>query len=476
MIITKEYYSSPTGTLFHQSDAKVRYMEGPVGGGKSTTCIMDLLRMAMDQQPDAQNIRRTRWIIIRATNPQLRTTTIKTFQMWIPTEVAPVIYTAPINARMRQPLGDGTILDCEFIFLALDEAADVAKLTSLEATGAYINESREIEHTHFETLQGRINRYPETIKDDDGVTLFGPTHPSIIMDSNPPKTGHWTYRLFHIGENPKGFELFMQPPAVTWDEATSTWGINPDAENLNHLADNYYETQLHGASDEYIRVMLAGEPGMSVAGKVVYPTYVERKHVAPQIINPTRGMPVIIGFDFGLNPAAIILQLSYKGLRVLDELPASDESLEDFISEYLRPLIIKRYGGYPLIGVGDPAGRGRSGIDKRTPFDVLNANGLKAHPAITNNPITRKETVEWFLRRDEGLVISPHCTFTREAFSGGYIYKEQRNNTGRYSERPDKNEYSHIMDALQYAALYAKFGYGTGKKTTSEPAKPYKYA
>ena len=72
---------------------------------------------------------------------------------------------------MQQRMADGTIMDCEFIFLALDVAEDINKLTSLELTAAYINEVREIEHTHFETLQGRIGRFPQTIKDENGKTI-----------------------------------------------------------------------------------------------------------------------------------------------------------------------------------------------------------------------------------------------------------------------------------------------------------------
>jgi hypothetical protein len=476
-VIVKEYHAEPTLARLHLSLAVFKYVEGPVGSGKSTGCIMDLLRMGMEQQPDSHGIRKTRWAIIRATNPQLRSTTIKTFEMWIPPEVAPVVYTAPINSRLRQRLADGTICDIEFIFIALDEPEDVRKLTSLELTGAYINEGREIEHTHVETLQGRIGRYPQTVKDKDtGKVLYGPTHIKIIMDSNPPKTTHWIFDTFHTGNTPEGYEIFTQPPAVYWDEKEEKWVMNPDAENLSHLPDGYYERQLKGATDEYIRVMLAGECGMTVAGKPVFPSYSERRHVSPVMLNPIRGYPIIAGIDFGLMPAVVLGQLTHKGFRVTDELPATDESLEDFLTEYLAPLLAARYPGYPIIGSGDPAGRGRSGLDKRTPFDVLIAAGIKAFPAYTNNFITRKETVEWFLRRDEGLLISPHCTVLREGFAGGYIYKLQRNNTGRHSERPDKNEYSHPMDALQYALLQAKYGSGHTKAAPDREPPKYLYA
>lgn len=475
-MITKDYHASDTGILFHNSQAAVRYEIGPVGSGKSTTCVMDLLAQAMSQQPDEQGVRRTRMGIIRATNPQLRSTTIKTFEMWVPNEIAPVVMTAPISAKLKQNLNDGTSVDCEFVFLALDEAEDVKKLTSLELTSAYINEARETDHVHFEMLQGRIGRYPQTKRDAAGKVKYGPTRICIIMDSNPPKTTHWTYELFYTGKTPEGFELFVQPPAVIWNAETETWELNPNAENILHLPEGYYSRQLKGATDEYIRVMLAGEPGMSKAGKPVFPSYSERRHASITILQPIQGIPVIIGIDFGLSPAATFMQLTGRGLRVLDEVPASDESLEDFITEYLKPLITKRYGGYRLVGVGDPAGRGRSGIDKRTPFSTLVDAGIKAYPAATNNFITRKETVEWFLRRDEGMVISPNCVITREAFGGGYVFKELRNASGRYAERADKNEYSHIMDAVQYACLWAKYGYVATQVQTTKERKRFLFA
>jgi hypothetical protein len=440
-------------------------------------CIIELIKMGMEQQPDDHGVRYSRWAIIRATNPQLRSTTIKTFELWIPPSIAPVVYTAPINARMIQKLADGTSVDIEFVFLALDTPEDVDKLTSLELTGAYINETREIEKTHFETLQGRIGRFPQTKKDaDTGATIYGPTNIKIIMDSNAPKTTHWLYDMFHTGKTPEGFIMFQQPPAVYWDEEQECWIINPDSENQSHLPDGYYSRQLRGASDEYIRVMLAGEPGMTQNGKPVFPTYSERKHVAPRTLDPIRGISIIVGIDFGLMPAAIFGQLTQKGFRITDELPMTDASLDEFMAEGVMPMLKERYPGYHIIGTGDPAGGGRNDIDKRSRFEAMAAYGLRAFPAQTNSFITRKETVEWFLKRDEGLLISPHCTIVREAFAGGYVYKEIRGKGGRYMERPDKNDYSHPMDALQYALMYAKYGTIQRKSATSdEPPKRHLY-
>ena len=78
------YEPSPTGKMFHRSNAFVRGLMGPVGSGKSVCCVMELLRRAMEQEADESGVRRTRWAIIRNTYPELKATTIKTFQAWIP--------------------------------------------------------------------------------------------------------------------------------------------------------------------------------------------------------------------------------------------------------------------------------------------------------------------------------------------------------------------------------------------------------
>ena len=195
-------------------------------------------------------------------------------------------------------------------------------------------------------------------------------------------------------------------------------------------------------------------------------------------LDPIRGYPVLIGQDFGLTPAIVIGQLTPRGLRITDELPASDETLEDFLDEYLSPLLARRYAGYSVLAGGDPTGRNRSAHDKRTSFGIMRARGIKAIPTITNDPIQRISTVNWFLSRDEGLIISPHCTYLREALAAGYVFKESKNNKGEVLDVPLKNEWSHIADALQYLALLARFGnrQTNGSATPVTEKKPYLYA
>lgn len=453
------YDAEPTLAKLHLSKKWVRYVKGPWGSGKSTGCIFDILMRAMRQQPK-HGVRRSRWAIVRNTYPELKSTTIKTYERWVPSTVAPVVMSTPIVSRFRQKMHDGTVVDLEIYFMALDGPEDVDKLLSLELTGAYLNEGREIAWEIFEGVMGRINRYPETEKDENGVVTYGPTEPGVLIDSNAPRTSHWLYEKFETGEIPADWEMFAQPPAVYLDKESETWVLNPDAENLSNLPDNYYAQQMT-LGEEHIRVNLACEPGMTRKGTPVFKKYSDVRHVSKTVLTPKRGSSILLGVDFGLTPAVIIGQLNFKGLALLDELPATDESLEDFLDDYVLPMLRSKYNGYTIVACGDPAGGGRSSINKMTSLMVMQQRNIKTYPAITNNLTKRKEAVDWFLGRDEGFVVSPHLTFTREAMGAGYVFKETRNGKGQVLDVPDKNEYSHIADAIQYLCLYARFGGGS---------------
>lgn len=73
-------YRPPGATAreFMLSKAYVRGIRGPVGSGKSTLCCAEIMRRASEQRPGSDGIRRTRWVVVRNTQPELKTTTIKT--------------------------------------------------------------------------------------------------------------------------------------------------------------------------------------------------------------------------------------------------------------------------------------------------------------------------------------------------------------------------------------------------------------
>lgn len=456
------YVASPTCAQFHADTSYFRGIRGPVGSGKSSACMWELIIRAHQQEP-WEGVRRTRFVIIRNTYPELKQSTIKTWQHWFPEAICPLVFDIPIRGKLVRPLPDGTTVDMEVIFMAIDSPEDVGKLLSTEYTAAYINEASEIDISVLTTLPQRVGRYPAVIKDEKGEVVFaGPTWAGIIADTNPPSTRHWWYR-YAEDETPEKFKFFVQPPAMLYDEKSDSYIPNPDAENIDFLREGfgYYEKIVAAANGDHntIRRVVCNEYGVPLHGKPVFPNFKTRSHVAKTKLKVDKSLPLIVGLDWGLTPAAIFgQQLPLGGIRLIHELTPTDVSLEEFLDSYILPLLNSEYSNMKYFFVGDPSGGGRSGIDKRTPFMVCKERNLYAVPAITNVFLPRKEAVDYFLNRNDGLVICPSLTLTREGFLGQYAYARLQGSRGQHKPTPDKNEHSHIMDAIQYLCLFVRFG------------------
>ncbi len=111
----------PVAKAFMKDRSFVRGIRGPVGSGKSVASCMELMRIAITQSPNKQNVRRTRFAVIRNTNPQLKTTTIKTWRDWFSDDIGRFVWSPPYTHNVNFALGDGTTVESEVIFLALDK-------------------------------------------------------------------------------------------------------------------------------------------------------------------------------------------------------------------------------------------------------------------------------------------------------------------------------------------------------------------
>ena len=69
---------------FMKDNSFFRGIRGPVGSGKSVACCIEVFRRALAQKKSPDGIRKSRVAIVRNTNPQLRTTTMKTWLDWFP--------------------------------------------------------------------------------------------------------------------------------------------------------------------------------------------------------------------------------------------------------------------------------------------------------------------------------------------------------------------------------------------------------
>jgi hypothetical protein len=130
-------------------------------------------------------------------------------------------------------------------------------------------------------------------------------------------------------------------------------------------------------------------------------------------------------------------------------------------SQLLRGAMHERYPGFQFARVtGDPAGDTRAQTDETTPFQILRAAEVPAHPAPTNDFIKRRESVAQPLSRlidgQPGLLIHPQAKMLRKGMAGGYNYRRlQVTGEERYRDVPDKGMYSHVCEAGQYMMVGA---------------------
>ncbi len=428
---------TPSGVTlkeFHEDDSFVRGIMGPFGSGKSSAIVMEILIRSQQQRPSPDGIRRTRWAVIRNSYPELKSTTLKTWAQWCPTSYGKLNQDSPIIHRIIKP-----DFDMEVFFIALDKPDDMRKLLSLELTGAWINEAKEIPKAILDAVTGRVGRYPAAM--DGGPTWYG-----LIMDTNPPDDQHWWYNFSEV-ETPREWRFFKQPS-----------GLSDKAENLENLPKNYYQRLMTGKDPDWVKVYVEGDYGYVVEGKPVYPMYLDSSHCQQSDLDPDPRVALFVGADFGVSSAAVIGQKLPDGQwLILDEFISDDAVGIKRFAEALLSYVTITYPGYKIGGAwGDPSGENRT-LEGSTPLAIMKAGtGWAWKPAPTNDIDMRLEAVKGALRRmvdgKPGIVISPKAKVLRKGFAGGYHYK-LKNDGAQTFETPNKNRFSHPHDANQYMLL-----------------------
>ena len=471
-----DFTYKPDGETVKQfllDDGFFRGLRGPVGSGKSVACCIEIFRRASQQAPAPDGKRYTRFAIIRNTNPQLKTTTIKTWLDWFPEEAfGRFNWSPPYTHHIKK--GD---IDCEIIFLALDRPEEIRKLLSLELTGIFINEAREVSKAIVDGCTMRVGRYPS-------MKIGGPSWYGVFADTNAPDDDHWwpimageaplpdyisTEEALML-QKPQNWNFYTQPPGMLEVKNESTGAIqgyemNPDAENVSNLHPTYYNTTVQGKTKGWIDVYVMNRLGSLDDGKPIYPMFAPETHVSRETITYSDSLPIYVGIDFGLTPAAVFAQQASDGRwLIIREVVTTDMGAARF-SEVLRTQILKDFPTNEMLIYADPAGDQRAQTDEATPFQILRANGVNAFPAPSNDPIVRIESVTATLTRmvdgKPGLLLDPSCAQLRKGFASGYQYKRmQVSGEARYDLKPNKNKYSHVHDALQYLML----GGGEGRK------------
>lgn len=424
---------------FQRSDDFVRFIVGPVGSGKSSACIAEIPRRARRQRPCPDGVRRSRWAIVRNTYGQLRDTTRKTFEQWIPAG-AGTWHEQSFTWHGRWYLDEAKtdLVECEVLFRALDRPEDVKKLLSLELTGAYINEVREIPKHVLDVLQTRVGRFPS--KAQGGPSWFG-----IWADTNPWHSGHWGSKLFAKGL--KGYRLFRQPG-----------GRARNAENLSNLPAGYYDRLVAGKDREWVSVYVDGEDAAGDVGSILGP-WISTVDARKGICAFDHGMDgVFTAWDLGRSDSTGIWFWRYRRDRSVDILDHY-ESAGEGLSHYFAVVDGK---GYSYAGHWLPHdARAKTLATQRSVMEQCAERWPGKVGIVPQLSIADGIAAARWLLEQPGTQIHERCgTSGRLEHSGLDALREWRfewdENEQVFSTNPLHNWASHSADAFRYLALVVK--------------------
>ncbi|MCB1883689.1 MAG: hypothetical protein KDG89_06805 [Geminicoccaceae bacterium] len=445
------YHASPTLARFHRNDSRFRVVRGPVGSGKTTAMCWEIWRRAHAQPKGDDGVRRSRWLVSRSTYRELKDTTLKSWLQWF----------GPHRTGGRMRWDDTTFeletgdVHLEVIGRSLASEADVGKLLSLELTGAWLNEAREFPLALVNRLAERVGRFPPA--GSTGAGWVG-----IVMDTNPADEDAWLTR-FEL-EPPKGWAFFVQPPGLIRLEDGGLV-TNPGAENLAYLERGYYEANLEAMTLDEVRVYRMNEPGFLVEGQ----PYVEGFHEGVHVRDGMAPMQDVLhlGLDIGggtLTPGCVWLQRSPRGVFMVFDAGICEgmgaERLADHLAASIADLSPWHAARPDMVRIlADPAGVTRDPIFEVTALDHLKRRlGWRFDTAPTQDIRLRIGAVQGPIRRlvdgVPGLVVHPRARDLVKGLKGGWHFpKVTAHGIPRFGDKPAKNRWSHVMDALGYALL-----------------------
>lgn len=433
---------SPTLTAAMKSKAESVCIVGPVGSGKSSLAVFKIISLIHKY---AKDYPKTRWCVVRNTYRELLDTTLKTYFYWFPHKeyaestwwgdkynasgVSFGEYRASDMTFVYQNKVDGVDVEAHIMFRSADDAEAIKKFKSMEIAGYHIDEVIEVPKEIKLILDGRC-RYPK-----------GWPRPLSFLTTNPPSERHWVYLDYFNPETKlQGHDGFKQPAG----------------DNAENLPPGYYDRlrAAYANNPDWINRYIEGNWGIQLEGEKVYPEFSTQFHVAQGEYKVNKHIPIIRGFDFGLTPACVFMQLSPEGiLHVFDELQEFNMGIDRFSDKVIMHSKIY-YPDMRFFDFADPAGWSKSQTDERTCAEIMIGKGFS--PQMGEITFTkRRECVASYLNKvTKGIpcfkIYKEKCPILFDGLSGGYHYPKNKDGIV-VKESPVKNEMSHLQDALQYA-------------------------
>lgn len=442
--------AGPVSDRYILAHDAVMVIAGPQGSGKTIASIKKALVEAQRIHPGADGVRRYKLGVWRQKYDNLWKATIPSWWKILPKDLPGSSWTgaSPRAARHAVRFEDRWGL-CELTadFLAFGELADPEDLRGLEFTDVWLNEIDTLPADLFIWLTGRVGRDPPPEVTGRLGRMFG--------DMNAPDVLNWTFRKFYETSAP-GYALYRQPG-----------GMDPNAENLAAYGGNhsYYERQieLNAANQWWIRRMVHGIPGVSRASDLVYDRFDELTMLSRVPLKPDLHLPVLVGVDGGLTPAAVYMQEMADGqLRVIAEVALERGGMKDLAGAMLA-LEARRFERCDFRTSCDPSMK--AGEDDELEQRVSRRSDRQELAEEIGRPVELAKSQEpsrrWAAVRDKialnlgpgrpGYLLDPSCKGLIRGKLQTYQFRKLRGTNDLSSIQPTFD--THVADAEQYGAL-----------------------
>ncbi len=140
----------------------------------------EIFRRAQEQKKGPGGKRHTRWAVVRNTYRELADTTVKTWLDWFPEDVFGEFGRGSMSHQIEYE-----DISLEVLFRALDRPDDAKKVLSLELTGAWVNEAREVPKGIIDALGDRTGRYPSVRNGGSARSLSRHGAPASSLTARP---------------------------------------------------------------------------------------------------------------------------------------------------------------------------------------------------------------------------------------------------------------------------------------------------
>jgi hypothetical protein len=433
--------AGPVSDRYILSAAPASLIVGPGGSGKTIASSKKAAVEAQRMRPGPDGIRRYVLGTWRQKYDNLWKATIPSWWKVWPREVFPKWTGAsPRAAEHVLAFQDrfGTIILVNR-FRAFGETADPEDVLGNEFTDCYLNEWPTLPWRLFKALGDRVGREPP-------IEISGRTG-RFFGDGNAPDVLSDIYREFYELER-AGYKLFQQPS-----------GLAPDAENIQAVTREYYLNTISLNQDApwIIKRMVHALPGFTRDNDVVYPKFDDARNMSPVELKPEPMLPVGVGVDGGLTPAAVYVQEMPNGqLRVLAEIAIERGGMRELATAMLA-LEQRRFAGCAFHTVCDPSMDAGADTDEgSTRARLADYLGRKVHLARTQDPQLRADAIaaKFDLTLDNGvpgLLVDPSCRGLRRGFNQTFHYRKIQGTSERSGFA--KTFDGHVHEALQYIGL-----------------------